>query len=232
MDSPATPSSSNAHIAAHLLSLAHPPATAANIFTEKVKLRPLHLKPGENPTPDAREYRRRLRLRAADKANRKQKPRPLTAAAKRATGLHEIPREQQKYAIFEPLHRLWIGYMHEILGPGPLAAATVAAKLASADYHGASVRVSRSRCVSRVGVAGIVAKDTKFTFEVITKTNELKVLPKEHTVFRFEIPELPKEGEEQATPRNMVFEVHGDQFQYRAVDRANKKFKQHFLPDL
>jgi len=233
-----TSSSSNTHIATHLLSLAHPPTTASRIFTEKVKLRPLHLKPGENPTPDARAYRRTLRLQAASKLKKKRKPQPLTAAEKRATGLHAIPKEQQKYAIFEPLHRLWIGYMHEILGPGRPVTGTVAAKLASADYHGALVEVSRSRCASRVGVKGIVVKDTKFTFEVITEANEMKVLPKEHTVFRFEVPEplteekMDEDHEEKETRKSLAFEIHGDQFQHRAVDRANKKFKQHFLPDL
>jgi ribonuclease P protein subunit POP4 len=232
-----TPSSSNTHIATHLLSLAHPPTTAARIFTEKVKLRPLHLKPGENPTPDARAYRRALRLQAASKLKKKRKPQPLTAAEKRATGLHAIPKQQQKYAIFEPLHRLWIGYMHEILGPGRPITGTVAAKLASADYHGALIEVSRSRCASRVGVKGIVVKDNKFTFEVITDANEMKVLPKEHTMFKFEVPEplteeKMDEGHEKEMRKSLGFEIHGDQFQHRAVDRANKKFKQHFLPDL
>ena len=46
--------------------------------------------------------------------------------------------------------------------------------LASADYHGAEVTVVRSRCVGMVGLAGIVVRDTKFTFQIITKKNQLK----------------------------------------------------------
>ena len=42
--------------------------------------------------------------------------------------------------------------------------------------------------------------------------------------------ESKEEGE--SGKKNLVFELHGDQFRYRAVDRANKKFKTHFLPDL
>ena len=232
-----------AHIAAHLLSLAHPPDRASDIFKDKVKLRPLHLKPGEGQTPDARDYRRKVRLQAEERKKRKRKPRPLSAKEKRETGLHQIPKEQQKYAIFEPLNRLWVGYMHEVLGPGRPVTAVAAAKLASADYHGALLEVSRSRCASRVGVKGIVVKDTKYTFEVITTANEVKVLPKEHMVFRFEVPEqVHAEEKEENTmaiasepkkvPKNLVFELHGDQFRHRAVDRANKKFKQHFLPDI
>ena len=63
------------------------------------------------------------------------------------------------------------------------------------------------------------------------------MVPKEHTVFRFELP-LPFapggkdavgecEGQDQAQPqqKKLVFELHGSQFQNRPVDRANKKFK-------
>lgn len=233
-----TSASQGTHVAAHLLSLAHPPTTVSRIFTEKVKLRPLHLKPGENPTPSGRAYRRTLRLQAASKLKKKRKPQPLSAAEKRATGLHSIPSDQQKYAIFEPLHQLWIGYINEILGSGRPISGPVAAKLASADYHGALVQVARSRCTSRVGVKGIVVKDTKFAFEIITEGDELKVLPKEHTVFRFEVRDDTEAEEskdtqpDQAAKKSLIFELHGDQFQHRAVDRANKKFKQHFLPDL
>lgn len=115
------------------------------------------------------------------------------------------------------------------------------AKLVSADYHGAELEVVRSRCVSRVGVKGLVLRDSKFVFEIITRNNALKTIPKEHTVFKFEIPqpgspnvkdgEGSKEEGEQGR-KNLVFELHGDQFQYRSTDRANRKFKSHFLTDL
>lgn len=104
--------------------------------------------------------------------------------------------------------------MREILGlkegeRGYVTAGEKGSVLASADYHGAELEVVRSRCVGRVGTKGIVLRDTKFTFEVITMGNVLKgtfrgialqvfetetdvkvVIPKEHTIFRFEIPQL------------------------------------------
>jgi ribonuclease P protein subunit POP4 len=51
-------------------------------------------------------------------------------------------------------------------------------------------------------------------------------IPKEHTVFKFEIPSV---GEKQ---KPLVFEINGEQFQTRAADRANKKFRMHYQPDL
>ena len=47
-------------------------------------------------------------------------------------------------------------------------------KLVSADFHGAEVEVVRSRCAGRVGVRGIVVRDTKFTFVVVTERDEVK----------------------------------------------------------
>lgn len=106
--------------------------------------------------------------------------------------------------------------------------------LVSADYHGAKMEVVRSRCSSRVGVKGIVVKDTKFTFELITEKNELKIVPKEHTVFRFEVPfaEHVKEEETKEARKPLVFEIYGNQFEVRAPDRANRKFKMHIDDEL
>lgn len=67
----------------------------------------------------------------------------------------------------------------------------------------------------------------------MTVSNAVSVLavPKEHTVFRFSVP-LPEpqndttEGSgDTSAGKNLVFELHGSQFENRPVDRANKKFK-------
>lgn len=99
---------------------------------------------------------------------------------------------------------------------GLVTPASHGAKLASADYHGAEVEVVRSQCASRVGLRGIVVRDTKFTFVIVTEKDEVKsefefcldssvlvveanvllhtAIPKEHTVFRFTVP-LPNVAE-------------------------------------
>jgi ribonuclease P protein subunit POP4 len=215
-------------VAIALLSRAHSPDSTTRIFIEKVKTRPLLLKPSE--PSNGQQHRRIERQRKLASRRKKQKPKPLSSREKRALCLYEIPPEQQKYSIYEPLHRMWLGYMQEVLGENctPVTGAA-AAKLCSADFHGAKLEVVRSRCVSRVGVQGIVVKDSKFAFEIITSGNSLKLVPKEHTIFKFVVPRPGNEGEEK---KDLVFELHGDQFIYRAADRANRKFKGHFLPDL
>ena len=129
-------------------------------------------------------------------------PKRLSAREKRAMGLLELPKAEATWDIMAGLHNLWLGYVWEILGltsmpeagenegehaakhaPGaskrragasfvtPDAAGPM---LASADLHGALVEVVRCRCVSRVGLRGIVARDSKSALIVVTRTDEVK----------------------------------------------------------
>lgn len=61
------------------------------------------------------------------------------------------------------------------------------------------------------------------------------VVPKEHSIFRFEVPPPYCSLEDEKTGsavKPLVFELHGSQFENRAPDRANRKFKQRDMPDL
>ncbi|KAL2810766.1 hypothetical protein BJX63DRAFT_434005 [Aspergillus granulosus] len=245
---------SKPHIAHTLLSRAHSPDTTDNLFTERIKQKPLYLR-ATSPTPADNRSRRRLhRIRKKEYFLRHQKPKPLSAREKRRSGLYDLPKEECKYAIFKELNRMWVNYMCEILdlgpgawraqqqnqkgqgqqGPRPLVSAlSHGSKLVSADFHGADIQVVRSRCAGRVGIKGIVVRDTKFTFVVVTEKDEVKTIPKEQTVFRFTVP-LPqakdmaesKDGADGPEgTKELVFELHGSQFENRPVDRANKKFK-------
>ncbi|KAF7846077.1 hypothetical protein BT93_L5319 [Corymbia citriodora subsp. variegata] len=227
------------HPAAAVLERAHSPTTASSIFREKIKNRPLLLRPSSpDPKDNAREARRKARQQKAAVRRKSKKPRPLSAKQKRALCIYEIPADQRKYSIYEPLYQMWCKYIRDILNLEktahvmPMSAGPM---LASADYHGALVEVVRSRCVGRVGTKGIVLKDTKFTFEVINSRNEFKTVPKEHTIFRFKVP-LAVEADaslgETTVARSLTFELHGSQFQNRAPDRANKKFRPHFDADI
>ena len=163
------------HLALELLEERYPADQAERIFVDKVKRKPLYLRPTETTEGDAREKRQRERARKAALRKQNQKPKPLSAKEKRLLNIHDVPRESQKYSIYEPLHRMWIGYIQEMLGDNcmPVKPAT-AARFCSADFHGAEVEIVRARCVSRVGLRGIVVKDTKFTFEIVTPTDQLK----------------------------------------------------------
>ncbi|KAI1383691.1 ribonuclease P protein subunit p29 [Hypoxylon trugodes] len=220
----------NQSLTHEILSRAHSPDSTNRIFTEKIQHRPLFLKPtSPPPSSNARDARRKAR----DEKQRKLKPKPLSARQRRRLGLYDVPKANQKYDIYEPLNHLWLGYVREILG-GELygGGQGAAAKLSAADFHGAEVEVSRSSCPSRVGIQGIVIKDARFVFEIITRKNQVKTVPKEKTVFRVCVPPVEEKGNGAQERKPFVFEIYGDQFQYRSADRATKKFKQHYLKDL
>ncbi|KAI8942722.1 hypothetical protein NX059_000770 [Plenodomus lindquistii] len=220
-----------------LLERAFSPDTAATHYNERVIKRPLPIR-ATSPEPSARAVRRQAlnERKAVARKRSKNKPRPLSAAQKRKLCLNDIPKEHQKYALYEPLHNLWTQYMQDILGlnhadrAAHIIPSASGQLLASADMHYANVTVVRSRCVSRVGLEGLIVHDTRFTFVIITKRNVVKSVPKEHTIFRFEIslPVIP--GKEPRKP--LVLELNGEQFQARAADRANRKFRMHYQPDI
>lgn len=59
-------------------------------------------------------------------------------------------------------------------GGGMVTALSHGSKLVSADFHGAEIEVVRSGCAGRVGIRGVVVRDTKFTFVVVTERDEVK----------------------------------------------------------
>ncbi|KAI1801166.1 RNase P/MRP, p29 subunit [Daldinia bambusicola] len=224
----------NQSLTHELLSRAHSPDSTNRIYSEKIQHRPLFLKPTSPPPSNARDARRRARVEK-QKRLKSLKPKPLSARQRRKLGLYDVPKEGRKYTIFEPLNRLWLGYIREILGSELYTGGQgAAAKLSAADLHGAKVEVSRSSCPSRVGLQGIVIKDARFVFEIITPKNQIKTVPKEGTVFRISVPPVQQGNtvDSAVDQKAFIFEVHGDQFQYRSADRANKKFKPHFLENL
>ncbi|OTA63242.1 ribonuclease P protein subunit p29 [Hypoxylon sp. EC38] len=230
----ASNANNNQSLTHELLLRAHSPDSTNRIFSEKIQHRPLFLKPTSPPPSNARDARRKVRAERQKRA-KALKPKPLSARQRRKLGLYNVPKDGQKYAVFEPLNRLWLGYIREILGSELYSGGQgAAAKLSAADFHGAEVEVSRSGCPSRVGIRGIVIKDTRFVFEIITKNNLVKTVPKEGTMFRISVPpqEQMKENATTQERKPFTFEIHGDQFQYRSADRSNKKFKPHYLKNL
>ncbi|PTD06824.1 hypothetical protein FCULG_00006738 [Fusarium culmorum] len=206
----------------NLLARAHSPDSVNRIYSEKIQHRQLILRPTSPPPATINARAARRKARQDKKEIQKQKPKPLSSRERRNLGLHDIPRDGQKYHIYEPLSQLWLGYARELLGNdiftgGPSAAV----KLASAEFHGAPIEIVRSHCPSRVGIQGIVVRDRKFG---------VKVVPKEGTIFRVEVPlDGEVKDSEKASHKTFACEVFGDQIMLRAPDRANKKFKAHFL---
>lgn len=218
-----------------LLARAHSPSSVDRIYSEKIQYRTLHLRPTSPPpkVTNAREARRKARQQT--KERKKSKPKPLSSRERRSLGLYDIPQTGHKYETYEGLEKLWQGYIREVLGSEiHTGGQSAAAKLASAEFHGARLEVVRSRCPGRVGIKGIVVRDRRFVFEMITPKRGLKMVPKEGTTFRVcvSVQGGAADGPGTSQENTFIFDVLGDQMMLRSADRANRKFKSHFLKDL
>ena len=85
-------------------------------------------------------------------------------------------------------------------------------KLCKADFHGCLLRVTHSKASTFIGLSGIVVKETKETFQIVTKMNRLKKIPKRHSWFAFDF-------------KGIEYTLYGNQFKGRSGERMTKKFK-------
>jgi ribonuclease P protein subunit POP4 len=71
------------------------------------------------------------------------------------------------YAALQPLHELWRGYASSVLE----ASSTPEASLLQVDLHGAVLHVARARQASHVGTSGVVLKDSRNAFHIVTESS-------------------------------------------------------------
>jgi len=183
--------------------------------------------------------RERTRAKEKERKKKKQKggkiPRPRPESWR-------LAENETRFELYLPLHRLWLGYISELLGLGPQRAGTVTeqnaampnvatmhAKLVKADFHGSIMTVRQSKNPCLVGLSGIVIYESENGFRVITRGNRLKMLPKQNTVFAFGVPLYSTVvGENVGTVLDgphVELELYGNQFRFRSSDRASRKFK-------
>ncbi|XP_028665497.1 ribonuclease P protein subunit p29 [Erpetoichthys calabaricus] len=148
------------------------------------------------------------------KTQKKKKSKGLSAKQKREMKLFHLKPEQQRYAQFLPLNELWKQYIRDLCnGLSPESnPQMIQSKLLKADFHGAIVTVTKSKCPSYVGTTGIILQETKHVFRIVTQHDRLKVIPKRNSVFTVEID-------------GFITHVYGSKFQLKSSERSAKKFK-------
>ena len=155
---------------------------------------------------------------------------------------------QGAWEVYKGLNELWNGYMLEVLGfmknakmvegweKRGIGVQAQGSLLASADMHGATFEVVRSRDVGRVGIRGIVVRETKYAFVIVGEHSRWWTVPKRGSVFSVTVrlPEVSQEGgvEGKGEHRKVVFEIQGSLFEFRPVERANRKYKWRTLDDM
>ncbi|KAJ7108074.1 Rof/RNase P-like protein [Mycena crocata] len=226
-------------------------ANPAEIYANRVHGRMLML---ENAAKEGRLKKERDEKKAKAREAKERKKLGVLGRRQgtaRKLGLWGFDESQAKFALFLPLHHLWMGYMSELLNlPQPTSGppkvpsgASIHPKLLKADFHGSIITVHQSKNTAILGISGIVIHETEGTFKVITKENKLKVLPKQNSIFTFAVPvfstlppthdasaplPIPETAENLKTvldAAHALLELHGNQFCFRSADRAGKKFK-------
>lgn len=118
----------------------------------------------------------------------------------------KLKRNEIKHADILPLFELWKQYF--------TALSTVKDdRLLKADYHGCILHVTAASNPSQVGLSGIVAHESKHTFQLVTRRDRLVVIPKQGSVFQFVL-------------NGNLYTIYGDNFIATPAGRITKKFKQ------
>ncbi|XP_014237217.1 ribonuclease P protein subunit p29 [Trichogramma pretiosum] len=123
-----------------------------------------------------------------------------------------------------PLNSLWLGYMLNGIGkivPPSLSpqCEKICQQMIKAEYIGAKISITRSKCPSYYGLEGIIILDTKCTFKIISKDNVIRSIPKSSCVFKVHFGKFN-------------LEVFGKDLCIRPAERCVKKFKTFNIPKL
>ncbi|KAH9934788.1 RNase P/MRP p29 subunit [Fomitopsis serialis] len=249
----------------HVSGSAHPVLT----YASRVQGRQILLEnpAGTSRTKQLREEKKTRRL--SDKAKKAAGVAPHRDVRQRSSW--QLKQQEAKFHLFLPLHTLWMGYMAELLAlpPAPSGpnnksipeaipnSAAMHAKLVKADFHGSIMTVRQSKNPSLVGLSGIVIHETENAFKIVTRKDQLKMVPKQNSIFAFAVPlysrsdpsepllssptatnggsALDPAADTGSTHADLMrtvhdspyleFELHGNQFCFRAAERAGRKFK-------
>ncbi len=225
-------------------------AAAASNYDKKLKDKHLPL---ENALKSAAPNDRALSGAAGRERDRllrasKHRIQTLSSREKRALKLYALPSDD-RYATYQPLHQLWLGYITHLCGDDLIRSRTAGceSKLLKADFHGAHLTVIRARDTGLIGLSGIVVHETATTFKIVTPTHGFKSLPKRNAVFTVPLQSLSaggasatggggdsaaaaaaagsggSGGSEQVALLSAT--LHGNQLCLRPADRIAKKFK-------
>ncbi|XP_053211313.1 ribonuclease P protein subunit p29-like [Panonychus citri] len=142
------------------------------------------------------------------KKNKEKKPNKLNSKERKS--LFKINRETKlDYETFEKINHIWDKYIGIILKNNPKDSSL---RLAKADYHGAKFCVLASLNPSLVGIVGLVVQETRNTFKLINKQNQIRTIPKEGTLFAF--------GHD-----NSIYKLNGSHIRLSSHNRSKVKFK-------
>jgi len=143
------------------------------------------------------------------------KPKLLASKFKRIKqlNLYHLNKASVKYEHFLLLHNLWKSYMSMFANnSGKIPFLPLDERLLRIDYHGAILSVFNSKCKNFIDIKGIVAKETKHMFTLVTVANDVKILPKKNIIFLIELDDYQ-------------IKINGDAIIGKPGNRVVKKIK-------
>ena len=152
------------------------------------------------------------------------------------------------------MNSLWKNYIKNLLNK-TINYDTIFSKMVKADLHGAIIYVCDSLNKNNIGIEGINILETKRTFNLLNKKNEIKTILKKGSIFSLDISFAYDDVEnfinnennnnnqagtmgnicEQNTDKNpnikfpIVIQILGDNFMYKSSFRSKAKFKNKYV---
>ncbi|XP_044260137.1 ribonuclease P protein subunit p29 [Tribolium madens] len=150
----------------------------------------------------------------------------LTRKERKELNILKLPKSDWDYSSLESIRKMWRQYMNqnlELAGPVPRCSdqdwTNFSTILAKSELIGSEIKVVRSKCPRHVGLSGTVVLETKMTFQIVTPKSQLKIIPKNTSVFQFTLDKIK-------------FTVFGKHIMTKPSERSVKKIKSLMLPDL
>lgn len=172
-----------------------------------------HITMLEGGPAERNRYNRRRHLSRRSEILPRRKYRPLC--------LYTIPRYGITYEEAKKIHKVWKSYVRHSLGindndvlplPHQKGYSNLSLLLFRTDLHGARLEVLVSNCKTLVGLIGIVVLETRNTFQLVGRDNNLRTVPKIGNVFAFSLG-------------NVSVSCSGNQLLLRSAERSVKKVK-------
>ena len=129
--------------------------------------------------------------------------------------IKNLKKEKMEYATLLSMNQLWKEYITELMNNSNNEE-TILNKMLKADLHGAILTVVNSTNKNNIGISGIVIFESRRTFNILNKKNEIKTILKNGCIFETEIN------------NGMKILIYGDNFIYKSAERTKIKFKPKF----
>jgi len=130
--------------------------------------------------------------------------------------IKSLKKEKLNYEELLSMNKLWQDYIKDLMNNSNNEE-NILSKMLKADLHGAILTVVNSTNKNNIGINGIVLFESRRTFNLLNKKNEIKTILKNGNIFETEI-----------NYNGMKINIYGDNFIYKSAERTKIKFKPKF----